>query len=77
MTILTCRFVGGPRDGELFAFPSEQEARMMRALGLDGDPVCGDMRVSKGQYVPMGVADELGHELYRWSGWETTGKGET
>lgn len=74
----TARFVGGPYDDKLFAFDSNGPINVAKpvipvtAFSPDDRTTEGlpsQVPVERGSYDAMGVADEKGNELYRWTGW--------
>ncbi len=69
--MITIRFVGGPADDEVHVFPVADFPVPIRRPGWKlQDVVEAELGRGRGKYEPMGIADEDGNEMFRWSGWE-------
>ncbi len=65
------RFVGGPADDEVHVFqPPDLLTPIKRPGWKQEDVVEAELGTRAGKYEPMGIADEDGNEMFRWSGWE-------
>lgn len=76
------RFIGGPLDARLEAIPRREpswyvasfDAYDFRVPEPDAPPE--PLPIHKGTYEPSGYADELGHEMYFFKGWDSAPEAE-
>ncbi len=73
MAVITIRFVGGPEDDQVYEMDFGSIPDYARQANVPFMPTHtgleqpGDL-IQPGHYLPMGVADEDGNEMFRWAG---------